>query len=108
MMVPSRGSACTKGGCIGSGSREALATQTKKREFEIIALSDEQIRAEEKQHALWVKYVGSHCDYDENNKRTFADLKPKSEWENFYSLPVSERNYTNVVKVVSEEGLWIP
>jgi hypothetical protein len=60
-----------------------LEPDQEKREFEIIALTDEQIRAEEEHHALWVKYVGSHCDYDENNQRAIGNLRPKSLFHDF-------------------------
>jgi hypothetical protein len=75
------------------------------REFEIIYLTDEQIKAEDDRHNLWVKYVGEHCDYDEHNKRRDGDLRLRREWAQFYNLPALERNYTNVVKVVSESEL---
>jgi hypothetical protein len=37
---------------------------------------------------------------DKMGGRTFGDLRPRSEWDKFYSLPSPKRNYTNVVKVV--------
>jgi hypothetical protein len=84
----------------------ALDPDEERRDFEIVALSDEQVQAEEERHALWVQHVGNHCGYDENNKRLGSTyLRPRPEWNKFYSLPPLERNYTKVVKVVSEEAL---
>ena len=79
-----------------------------KRQFEILALSDEEIAAESDNHALFVKYVGSHCDYDQNNNRCVGLTSPGQEWETFYRLPKLQRPYSKVVAEVSEEELMRP
>jgi len=73
--------------------------------FEIIYLTDDQIRLEEERHVVWVENVGCHCDYDEFNKRPIGNIKPSEKWRNFYDLPPLKRNYTDVVAVVSESEL---
>ena len=38
------------------------------------------------QHELFMKHVGCHTDYDENNKRTVGlGMKPNEEWRQFYN-----------------------
>jgi len=76
--------------------------------FNILYLTDEQIEKEDERHALWVKHVGGHCDYDEHNKRCIGDLKPRSEWNKYYSVPHRVREYSQVVKVVTATELKKP
>ena|SRR5215471_6150250 len=52
-----------------------LDDRDRSRSFNVYYLTDEQINLEDSSHELWCKYVGTHCDYDENGKRDHGTLK---------------------------------
>lgn len=75
------------------------------RVFDIIYLSDEEIKREEVRHEIFRKNVGTHCDYDDQGERSIGHIKPREKWSEFYDLPPLERDYKQIVSTVSESEL---
>jgi len=76
------------------------------RSFDIVYLTDEQIAVDEAYYSLFAQHVGTHCEYDENNKRDSGKVRPQSEHGKFYNAGVKAPDRSGpVVKVVSEKEL---
>ena len=60
----------------------------KSRVFKLIKPTKEQLEKMEYDHELFRKYVGTHTDYDENEKRHFDGKKPQGEggWQKYHDL----------------------
>ena len=54
------------------------------RRFLVIRLTAEQLQEEESWHELFRQKVGTHTDYDANEKRQVNSLKPQDTWDEFY------------------------
>ena len=54
------------------------------RAFVIIEMTKAQEKDENYFHQLFIKYVGSHTDYDEFGNRSIEEVKPESERKKFY------------------------
>lgn len=60
------------------------------RVFVITELTDEQFTTIKYAHELFRKYVGTHTDYDESNKRTVGACREQGEWNKFYDWQKTE------------------
>jgi hypothetical protein len=49
------------------------------------SLTREQLQFEENRHTLFQQHVGTHTDYDSSGKRNVGALRPKSEWQKYYT-----------------------
>ncbi len=63
---------------------------SRNREFVLLQLSQEQLAEEIQWHELFREHVGTHTDYDENNKRETGKMKPQNRWDGFY-VPYKKR-----------------
>jgi len=54
------------------------------RRFLVVRLTDEQLREETSWHELFREKVGTHTDYDEEEKRQVGALRPKETHHEFY------------------------
>ncbi|HSI86299.1 MAG: hypothetical protein ACAI35_26895 [Candidatus Methylacidiphilales bacterium] len=57
------------------------------RYYKVYALTDEEIKMELARHAVFVEYVGSHCDFDQNGAAKNVSPVFKEGWKNFYNSP---------------------
>lgn len=54
------------------------------RTFKVLRLTPEQLKEEEYWHDLFREHVGTHTDYDENERRDYDGVKPQVNWDKFY------------------------
>ena len=85
------------GMCLYGGERlyfdlHTLDTTERERTYVLYRLDPARQRYEEHWHALFVENVDEHADFDENNQRRHARLKPRAEQEQFYQRQRREYN----------------
>jgi len=54
------------------------------RRFWVVRLSPKHLALQQRIHAAFQRYVGTHFDYDENEARDAHAVRPQSEWHHFY------------------------
>jgi hypothetical protein len=59
--------------------------------YKVYKLTAEELKHEFSEHELFQKYVGTHCDYDDNNTRTIGATK-KPWWHKFFYKTQKKRN----------------
>jgi len=54
------------------------------RRYLLYRLTPESSAEEQRRHAIFEEYVGTHCTYDSEGKRNLSGLKPEWMWKEFY------------------------
>jgi hypothetical protein len=59
--------------------------------YSLVELTEEELKKEEYWHDLFEQHVGTHTNYDENNRR-IGKVKPQENWNIFYEKAKAEHD----------------
>jgi len=85
------------------GAHEEQAENSWYRRYGLVELTNDEIKEAKARHALFRKYVGTHCDYDESGKGTCGITRPQKGWAGYYD---KEKEWPELGYMSREATVW--